>query len=1124
MTHRLHRHPAWASFRRHYLSFSSRSPSFLSSSSSAYSVAQQCICFVHRFEAPNSARPVLPHFMKPFLNPAEPQAPFPPPHEGLPVDLHSTVGDDGDDAKKEIPSLSRFASSNGKQRKQDDASDREKKKGEGEDAKQHRSVVPSSRWAPVLSPWPVDVLEFNTSMGSDGGHALRHFYGTHTVSQDTQRNPQKTSPSTPHGGKEKDGDGIRLPCSSSLSFLGGTPVSPPSPVDRSSLPWKEKARVEAAEVVYAAWCDWWCSTRSGHRPHTEGGDPSRSFTSHPPSTAHPHRRTDDGTFDGSEDGTWNHKRERDASRQRPLSYVSCEEVQEQKGWMCERCLRVHVGLSFATAVTEKVASTPSLFSLDISPEQEGGPNEAEGRTSTAVYFCLPPFASIGAAPLPSGSGGGGGGLLHAASPSSLEREERNASLPLLHAVAWKDIATRTVCPHCHTLRPDRVGRAYTHLLLPILSHAHDVATDQEATSLRHSWWICGACLEYNTHRQALPSPIPTAVGTTTAAPHPASTPLSRTASIAPLLPLQEEREGAPLLPNHSRIPSNECRCCAADGDSLCSGHFFPPFPPSSALPLGGRESPARDIVSALPFQRGTDYTDGDQKQGETVHESKASLLVQEGAFCGASSPLHPLPPSSSSSSSSSSFIHESADLIGKPVHSIVNTRNKIMKWSCGHCREVNSLQSTHCRYCHAERYGFVVACPRCAASSCLSNAMVYGEGEGGGHRRASLARTSDADPAAFPLTDGSDSSFGPHHCFSPFSAGIRCERCRNILHGGDVVRWVRRDTKENEKKKKLEVPSSAGSVSQCRSSSSLSSSSLSSFSFVPHHREGSGGKGWWCGCGFVNPPLVPSCLRCRLPRWLPPQQREAVVLSHWDREGCSHWWCEGCQTINRASAKVVVVKKQKEQGRMTEETNAGGGPEDEEREMASRTPTPTPTTSVTTTAPTGTAFPKISMVKTTRTLHGDLYCTCCGSPWHFEQLQEDIVSTTSSLKKGNRVDGGGISYGTSSSFGAANDDVESVRSIGTETQTTETGVKQESVDSDHCPVTCWWRCACHHVNRRFNLSCACCDLPPQTKGITADVLSFWSKGDWICTQCLRHNYKLKVVCLCGAKRLVASTS
>lgn len=1106
MKHHLHRHSTWTSLRLHFLSSSFLPISFLSSTSS-YSVARRRASLVHRFEGPTSARPVLPHFMKPFANPAEQQEPLLPQHDRAHVGIHSIAEREGDDAKEKMESFSLVSSSNGKQREPENTGDQVRRKGKQEEAKQHHSEVHTSPWTTVLPPWPVDVLEFNTSMGSDGGHALRHFYGPGTVLQATLIDTPK-SPDTPHVRKGKESDGDLLPSSS-----GSTSVSPQRAVDRSVWDAKEKAKVEATKGVYRAWCDWWSTTHRSDGSHRT----LESSMSYPTSNVNGRQSTDDVALRCPDEEKSKTIEEIGDSLHRRRPNLSSDKVQEEMGWLCEQCLHVHVGLSFATALKENVASAPSLFSFDDAHEPDAYPKEVEGQASAAVNLTIPPFPSFCASPTT-----GSGSLVDALNRTTSERYAMEASLspaslPTLKGIGWKDIALRTVCPHCHSLRPDRVRRAYEKILIPILTRTRDVLTDHTAIALTSttaattstttsshssfvpSWWMCGRCLEYNIHLRPLSPPTTPAATETMHSDHICSS----TASTSVLLP---PRDGAPLLSCGTLTQIDVCRCCTADGGSF-SGHFLPPFPLSSSPLSLGRESHSRDTECALPFQSDVERTKGGKNQEESPNNANTSFLPKESDFCGTSFPLRPLPPAS--------YLHEPDDLIGKPIHSIVNIRNKLMKWSCGHCREVSSLQSPYCRYCQAERYGFIIACPRCAAFSCLSNAMVYGEGSRG-LMAPSLGSFNDDTAAGCPPTGGSDSPFGPHFCFSPLAARIRCERCQNILHGGDVVRWL-----SSEKKKQEEKESPAGSVFPHRSSSPLSSLS-SSFSFVMHHKMGSGGKGWWCGCGFVNPPLVASCLRCRLPRWLPPQQREAVVLRHWDREGCTHWWCEVCHTINRASAKVVVAKKQKKHERKTEETKEQGETANEGWEMYRRTPTTTTTTSP----------PTISMVKTTRTQHGDLCCTCCGSPWHFDQLQEDIVSTTSSLKKGNRGDD--TSNTSSSSFGSAANDVESVGGIGNERQTTETSAKEEdSVVAQHemrcgsdpgdCPVTCWWRCACHHVNRRYNPICACCDLPPQTKGITADVLSFWTKGDWICAQCLRHNYKLKVVCLCGARRSVAST-
>lgn len=94
--------------------------------------------------------------------------------------------------------------------------------------------------------------------------------------------------------------------------------------------------------------------------------------------------------------------------------------------------------------------------------------------------------------------------------------------------------------------------------------------------------------------------------------------------------------------------------------------------------------------------------------------------------------------------------------------------------------------------------------------------------------------------------------------------------------------------------------------------------------------------------------------------------------------------------------------------------------------------------------------------KVARMVHGDGRCRGCGAPWHHQRLR--------------------------------------------------------SGDSQ-C-----WRCACHMINEAASTECASCGLPA-VDGIRVDVLSQWTKGDWMCAECGRHNYRDRVRCDCGQLRL-----
>lgn len=61
-----------------------------------------------------------------------------------------------------------------------------------------------------------------------------------------------------------------------------------------------------------------------------------------------------------------------------------------------------------------------------------------------------------------------------------------------------------------------------------------------------------------------------------------------------------------------------------------------------------------------------------------------------------------------------------------------------------------------------------------------------------------------------------------------------------------------------------------------------------------------------------------------------------------------------------------------------------------------------------------------------------------------------------------------------------------------------------------------WRCACHRVNPKEAKFCTVCELPA-LKGLRVDAISMWTKGDWICPKCKAHNYRDRVLCVCGYK-------
>ncbi|CCW70307.1 unnamed protein product [Phytomonas sp. Hart1] len=105
------------------------------------------------------------------------------------------------------------------------------------------------------------------------------------------------------------------------------------------------------------------------------------------------------------------------------------------------------------------------------------------------------------------------------------------------------------------------------------------------------------------------------------------------------------------------------------------------------------------------------------------------------------------------------------------VGSVINSRNRICRWVCPGCEEVNSLQSSICRYCNRERFDIVVGCPQCRAPRQLSNAQVYG--------------STPEDRKHVLIT------FGMHNCVARFSPEQRCEGCGSSLHGGHILSHAR---------------------------------------------------------------------------------------------------------------------------------------------------------------------------------------------------------------------------------------------------------------------------------------------------------------------------------------------
>lgn len=388
-----------------------------------------------------------------------------------------------------------------------------------------------------------------------------------------------------------------------------------------------------------------------------------------------------------------------------------------------------------------------------------------------------------------------------------------------------------------------------------------------------------------------------------------------------------------------------------------------------------------------------------------------------------------------------------------PIGTVLNVRNRVCRWQCNACEEINSLQCSACRNCRAERFTVTVACPACQSPQALSNKRVYG-----GER-------SDAKH--------SDSTFGIHNFYPRLAPTLACGHCRGPLHGGALTT-------------------------------------------LPHRPS------WLCACGNVNTAIQVSCLRCRLPRsvpsaatlrallWpaaclsqpsssvvdvdaasgavLPPSpiikdsssnssgvaaeaaasqySRDigssaaldalSVAARGWDLKGCSYWFCEGCDSANLASRYVVGSGggSGRERGAISAADGDAGG--------------------------SGTRHPRPRQhAKAARMVRGDSHCRSCNLPWHHYTQEPQNRQQQQQLNQRHQGFGGG---------GGSNAGAQG-----------------------------WWRCACHMVNQGRDSHCTACGLPA-ADWVSVDVLSQWTRGDWMCAACHRHNYRDRLQCGCGQPR------
>eukprot|EP00796_Vickermania_ingenoplastis_P010025 gene10025-7002_t len=567
---------------------------------------------------------------------------------------------------------------------------------------------------------------------------------------------------------------------------------------------------------------------------------------------------------------------------------------------------------------------------------------------------------------------------------------------VVEVMVLPDVASRTICPRCWTPRDDVVARRQQHFLdrCQTASVANPPNPEQFCP-----WWMCGRCFEINVAAASPPSLEPSQSGETEAS--------------------QKVPDEDGKAPGGSEGPAGACRCCGAASATDAVLTVRPPV----ALPLTFSSSEPPSVARAQGGCSGIEIST--QQEDPPSRGASHHADAEDAPNAAESAGSAPTPPPQSGP-----LVHSGPDydVASRPLNALVNMRNKSMRWRCGCCREINSLQCRHCRNCRAERFGVRVRCPSCAAWRELSNAVVYGDPIS--EKKVKPAALEGSDNKTMNETQNLEdaiASFGPHNCFSPLAATLRCLRCSDVLHGGSMY-WI--VTKERA------LP--AGPAD-----SPLTVA-------APSH-------GWWCGCGMSNPLSCYSCVRCRLPRWIPAAQRESVVCRHWDRDGSSNWWCESCATINPASARVVVLSAE------------------------SSTPPGTP------------------RAKTTRMRHGRTHCSCCGAPWHCELLQDDVVSVTVTEQTGN-------------------DDVRGIRTMEGEPLEAK-GAEAESFTAKEKEAArstwswgpmasprCWWRCACHTVNRGGTRACSCCGLPARSD-LSCATISSWFRGDWLCSKCGRHNYR-----------------
>lgn len=214
-----------------------------------------------------------------------------------------------------------------------------------------------------------------------------------------------------------------------------------------------------------------------------------------------------------------------------------------------------------------------------------------------------------------------------------------------------------------------------------------------------------------------------------------------------------------------------------------------------------------------------------------------------------------------------STVHEKVadEVQAQHIGSVVNTRNRVARWRCGDCSEINSLQASGCRRCGRERFALTMVCGTCAAVRTLTNAAVYKDDAkvthtpcNGSSDEAQSEHDSTAANASLLGAKLESSTFGLDNRFAPYAPAQRCHHCGTHLHGSQIT-------------------------------------SASRYM-------------WWCACGVTNMDGRLSCMRCRLPRTIPSASvaHDLLHRQRWDFRDCTMWLCENCDEVNTASRYVVV--------------------------------------------------------------------------------------------------------------------------------------------------------------------------------------------------------------------------